>query len=66
MNIVKTRIETDKGLRDGYIILSKVVAFREHMYDVNRTIVFANNKMFEVYMSFRNFEKAMLEYYEQD
>ena len=54
-NFVKVKIDTDKGLAEGYIDICKIVAFRESKYDCNRTLVFTETESFCVYIRFKEF-----------
>ena len=56
---VKVKIDTDKGLVEGYIDICKITAFRENVYDCNRTIVFTDNDCFVVYIPLKEFCKIV-------
>ena len=56
---IKVKIDTDKGITEGFININRITAFRESTYDCNRTIVFAGNNSFVVYMSFKELCKIM-------
>lgn len=62
MRMIKVEIaaKDDGCFREGYINLRHVVAFRRHIDDCNKTIVFSGDKFFIIRMRFEDFEKAML------
>lgn len=62
MKMIKVEIGAidDGRLREGYIILKHVIAFRRHIDDCNKTVVFTHNNRFTVQMRFEDFELAMI------
>ena len=62
MRMIKVEIAArdDSNFREGYIILRHVIAFRKHINDCNKTIVFCGDNFFIIQMRFEDFEKAML------
>ena len=52
---IKVKIYSDRGYVKGCIDASKVFAFRENPFDCNVTIVYTEDKVFNVYMKFNEF-----------
>lgn len=52
---IKVKIHSDRGYVQGCIDASKVFAFRENSFDCNVTVVYTEDKVFNVYMKFNEF-----------
>lgn len=61
MKMLKVYIATNGNscLEEGYIVLRHVTAFRRHIDDCNKTVVFTYNDCFIIQMKFEDFELAM-------
>jgi hypothetical protein len=62
IDLLNVQIQTTCGLKEGYIVPSKITSFREHIDDCNRIIVHTENREYTIYMKLNEFKNKMTDF----